>query len=101
MRILNRSNLGFVGAVILGLLVAWLVAVPTRTTGERLRGNCRKCIMEALVVCPNQLGGTCKKSAYQCVVLPTAKGACYRGTPSGCIFDEDCQSTWHEACMGV
>lgn len=104
MKILNRANIGFLGTIALGVVIAWCVAVPRQTTGERLRGNCKKCITESYIYCAPKVPGdpakSCKQMAYQCIYLSTGSGNCYKGSPSGCLMDLNCQAQWHEACMG-
>lgn len=54
MRILTRSNSGFAAAVVVGLFIAWMVAVPARVTGERLHGRCQSvkyCTSEVYIYC--------------------------------------------------
>jgi hypothetical protein len=104
MKILNGSNLGFVGTVVLGVLVAGSVAIPQQTTGERVRGNCKHCITESYINCAPKVPGdpakSCTSTALQCIVLSTGSGTCYKGSPSGCLTDLNCQAQWHEACVG-
>ncbi len=100
MKRIIRFNPGFVGAITLGLIIAWSVAVPVRTSGEGLWGNCKYCTQESYITCGNQGEGKCQVKAYQCVIVETGSGTCYRGSPSGCMTHQECQSTWHEACIG-
>lgn len=101
MKVINRNNLGFLGTIMLGILIAWSVAVPRQTAGEQFRGNCKTCMSEAYVTCPPRIndGRVCEKQAIQCLALP-GEGICYKGTPSPCFFDSRCQANWHEACVG-
>jgi hypothetical protein len=101
MKILNRTNLGFLGTVALGVFIAWCVAVPQQTAGEQLRGNCKTCITETFITCSPRIpdGRVCGKQALQCIALP-GDGICYKGSPSPCFFDSNCQALWHEACVG-
>lgn len=104
MKILNGSNLGFVGTVVLGVLVAWSAGVPGQTPGNGVRGNCKHCITESYIYCAPKVPGdpakTCTSTALQCIVLPAGSGTCYKGSPSGCLTNPNCQAQWHEACVG-
>ncbi len=106
MKILNGSNLGFVGELVLGVIIAWLAAIPQQTAGERLRGNCPSkngCIGESYIFCGPKVPGdpmmSCESMAYQCIIVPGGGGTCYKGSPSGCLTDGNCQAQWHEACV--
>lgn len=106
MKILNGSNLGFVGEFVLGVIIAWLAAIPQQTAGEQLRGNCsseNKCTSDSYIFCAPKVPGdpakSCKKQAEQCIILPGGTGTCYKGSPSGCVMDGNCQAQWHEACV--
>jgi hypothetical protein len=104
MKIRNGSNLGFAGTVVLGVLVAWSVAIPRQTTGERVRGNCKYCISESYICClpkvPGDPAKSCTSQALQCILLSTGSGICYKGSASPCLTNPNCQAQWHEACVG-
>jgi hypothetical protein len=102
MRILNGSNLSFVGELALGVIIAWAAAAPQQTSGEQLRGNCSTgCMFDSYLYCaprvPSAPTTSCMKMAEQCV--SGGNGTCYRGSPSGCLWDSNCQAQWHEACL--
>jgi hypothetical protein len=104
MKILNGSNLGFVGEFVLGVIIAWLVAVPQQTAGEQLRGNCSYgCIGESYIHCAPKVPGdpaySCDALAYQCIVVLGGTGTCYKGSGSPCLWNSNCQSQWHEVCV--
>jgi hypothetical protein len=102
MRNLNGSNLSFVGELVLGVIIAWMVAAPQQTAGEQLRGNCSTgCMSDSYIYCAPKVPGdpakSCTKLAEQCI--SGGRGTCYRGSPSGCLLDGKCQAQWHEACV--
>jgi hypothetical protein len=101
MKKLNRASPGFLGTIILGVIVAWSAALPRQTDGEQFRGNCKTCITETFITCGPRIpdGRICGKQALQCVLI-AGEGLCYRGSPSPCFFDSNCQALWHEACVG-
>jgi len=94
------SNLGFVLALMMGIIVAWGVAVPRQTDGEFMRGSCDPCRGTQWVTCPPRSGKVCAKRALRCILYPDASGECFSTTWSNCSADPACVSLTNQSCQG-
>jgi len=99
MKILSVSHLYVVGALLLGLFVAWGATMPQLTTGEQLGGCREQCTITSNPYCASKDGGKCLTRHEQC----TGSGdlTCFVLSGAGsqpCQGDSNCDNDLNENC---
>lgn len=98
MKILSVSHLYVVGALLLGLFVAWCATMPQLTTGEQ-RGGC-PCSEVTRPYCDDKDGGNCTTRHYSCNQSGNGKCRYLMGAGSQpCLGDPDCDNDINENCI--
>jgi len=98
MKILSVSHLYVVGALLLGLFVAWGATMPQLTTGEQ-RGGCN-CTTTSNPYCASTDAGTCYTRHRQCT--GTGDLTCHVLQGAGaqpCLGDDRCDNDMMEDCL--
>jgi hypothetical protein len=97
MKISSISNVFLVGALILGVWVAWSATGPQQISGNQLVAGCPKnCNDAPPVTCPNKPSKTCTFTYYKCDT--SGDRECYPTNNWACTSGANCQWMKHQSC---
>jgi hypothetical protein len=102
MKILGISNVCLVGALILGVWVAWSATGPQRVSGNQLVAGCSLSPCEQwAVTCESKPYQTCDKSPDYCRYNKDKGGDCFNagGGSYQCVGSSKCVSRRDKICV--
>jgi hypothetical protein len=101
MKILSISNVCLVGALILGVWVAWSATGPQRISGNQLVAGCLTPCEWWAVKCASKPTRTCTKDPDYCRYNPDKNTECYNagGNSYQCTGSLDCVSRRDKLCV--